>query len=207
MTTLKLCEAVNWQIQLAGMQGESAKIVKTCVGRYTCGKGVSEKVQYLLYRACNAVKRLLGQQSDWQQAEKQIVKHVYSYIPSPCRGIVKRTTENQVHFVAGKTLQFLVWENERKLQMPEMTKTLLEGQMGVIKGAVSNFVTAKFPSLNQYGATLALSLYAAKELYNLIPANIKSSLTNKPRELYDLFKSTTVSQSPSRSLFAIRASA
>src|SRR5436853_4583643 len=102
MNTLKTCDAVNWQIQLSGMQGQSAKIVKTCVGRYTCGKGLSEKAQYLFYRAYNAVKLLFGQRTDWQQAEKEIERHIYSYVPSPCRRIVKRTTHDQVHFVAGK---------------------------------------------------------------------------------------------------------
>lgn len=161
MNALKICDAVDWQMQLSVMKSEDALVVKTCVARYTCKEGINEKVKYLFHRVCNAIKSVFGQ-SDWQKAERVISNHIYSYVPSFCRELVKDKSQAQVHYVAGKTLKFLVWENKYELEVPSYAKTLIEGQLKLVNLAVSQLALNVLQRANLFGLSLFVSLNKIK---------------------------------------------
>lgn len=161
MNALKLYDAVNWQIQLMGINEQESKLIKTCITRYTPRKAFSDRLTYLFYQACNFVKKALGKPSDWQLAEKAIEKHIYSYVPSPYRQFAKKMTHNQVHFVANKTLQFLVWENERAFSIPKPIKTLVEDQLKELK----NKLVVRVKQFDPYYFILVESCGMDQQLY------------------------------------------
>lgn len=166
MNALKLCDAVNWQIQLSGMKSEDAQVIKTCIARYTCKEGIGEKIKYLFNRVCNAVKGVFGQ-SDWQRAEKVIANHVYSYIPFFCREFIKNKTQAQVHYLAEKSLQFLVWENKQNLELPQYAKTFTEGQLKLVNRAVSKVALDLFQRANLFGLAM-LASFSNKQMNGFI---------------------------------------
>ncbi len=179
MGALTSCDAVNWQIKLVGIKDQDAKIIQTCVGSYTQGEGVSEKLTYLYRRLCNAVKCLFGKKSEWQLAEEVIEKHMFSYIPSPCRELVKSKTHTQVHFVAGKTLSFLIWENEKKLAIPNFVKTLVESQIKVAQCAIHQFISQRFSA---YDAVM-IGLATADKLYEMGGASLVQAFVKQNIQL------------------------
>jgi hypothetical protein len=122
---------------------------------------MSEKVKYLFNRVCNAIKSVFGQ-SDWQRAERAVAHHIYSYVPSFCRELVKDKTQAQVHYVAGKSLQFLVWENKHDLEVPSYAKALIEGQLKLVNLAVSKLALNIFQGANLFGLSLLASLSKTK---------------------------------------------
>ena len=156
MNTLKLCDAVDWQIKLMGIRPQEANVIKTCIARYTShgrGDGFSDKVKSLIYRLCDAIKGLFGH-SDWQRAEQALAKHVYSYIPTFCRNFVKHKTHAQVHHLAGRALQFLIWENKQKLFVPAPIKSMVEGQLLAAKYAVSQAALKLFMQTLLFGLNM-----------------------------------------------------
>jgi|GEM_PF-3895578 len=192
MNTLKLCDAIDWQLQLAGVKGEDAEIVKKCVARYTHGEGIKEELCYLFYRICNAAKRLFGQPSDWQLAQKALENHAFSYIPFPCRGFAKQRLQAEVHFLAGKVLQFLVWENEKKLGVPEFAKAWIEYRINAVKNVVAQALHEVLQDLNLQDSILEI----AKKLLNLWPSDVKLLLITLIRSIHPLPKTSPLLEKP-----------
>ncbi len=193
MNTLKLCDAVDWQISLSGMGARDAETVKTCVARYTRGEGVCDGLKYVFHRVCNAVKYILGEKTDWQKAEDVIESHIFSFVPAPFRFFSEQVLHDQVHFVAGKTLGFLVWENEKKLNVPPGVKKFVESKLEDIKGLVSETAQFLFQRLSQREGP-SFSTWArriAEKSYQFIPVSLKAHVEGH-KELYQvLFKEGT----------------
>lgn len=146
MNQLRICDAVNWQVQLSGIDTVGAATVKNCVARYTRysnGEGLSQKIQYYIHRICNAVKSVFGK-SDWQLAEKAIANHVYSYVPTLCRDFVKNKTQGIVYHIAGRTLRLLVVQNNNKIVVPNYIKSVVEGQILMTKFVVAQVALKTF---------------------------------------------------------------
>lgn len=161
MNQLRICDAVNWQIQLSGIDTVGAATVKNCVARYTrysSGEGLGQKIQYYFNRMCNAVKSVFGQ-SDWQKAERAITNHVYSYVPEICRDFVKNRTEGIVHNLAGRSLRLLVVQNNNKLAVPNYVKSVVEGQLLVAKFVVAQVALRTFQQTLFVGLNFMNSFY------------------------------------------------
>jgi hypothetical protein len=196
MSMLTSSEAVNWQMKLVGIKGQDAKIIQTCVERYTRGDRVSERLAYLVHRLCNAVKCLLGQKSDWQLAEETIEKQIFSYVPSPCRDLIKYKTHTQVHALARRALGLLVWQNEKKLTIPDFAKILVESQIKVAKCAIHQFVSQRFRSYD----SIMIGLATASQLYEmggarLVQAYVKQNITLN-KEFYESLFQRAVAYMP-----------
>lgn len=184
---LEICDAVNWQIQLSGIDPVGASTVKNCVARYTRysnGENLSQKIQYYFNRMCNAIKSVFGQ-SDWQLAERAIVQHVYAYVPEICRDFVKNRTQGIVHHLAGRSLRLLVVQNNNKLAVPNYVKSIVEGQLLVAKlvltqVALKTFQKSCFLALNFMNAFYHTQHYAQWS-FRATPINIGGFQINENR--------------------------
>lgn len=130
-TSNVVCDAVNWQIGLLNFDKQDAKILKTCVSNYTqidAEDRMSTRIKHFVNQICNSIKSFFGQ-SDWQKAERAVAKHIYSYVPTYCRTFVMKNTQPYVQNLAGRSIKFLVWQNQNKLHIPEYAKILVSSQL------------------------------------------------------------------------------